>query len=96
MTTDEAGPWLTVPVKKSIDFGFDDHPADDEEKPRVAWAVAARDDCDGCDDLRVEVTIEDEGANGTGVIAHLTPATARRVRAALAVALREIGENPGT
>ena len=83
-------------MKKSIDFAFDDHPDGDEEKARVAWAVAAVDDCDGCADLRVEVTLEDEGANGTGVTAHLAPDTARRVRAALAAALREIGEDPGT
>jgi hypothetical protein len=82
-------------MKKSVDFAFDDHPADDEEKPRVAWAVAAVDDCDGCDDLRVEVTFEDEGANGTGVTAHLAPATARRLRAAVAAALREVGEDAG-
>ncbi len=81
-------------MKRSIDFAFDDHPADDDEKPRVAWAVAAVDDCDGCDDLRVEVTFEDEGASGTGVTAHLSVATARRVRAALAAALREVGEDP--
>jgi hypothetical protein len=87
--------WLTGPVKKSIDFGFDDHP-DDDERPRAAWAVAVVDDCEGCDDLRVEVTVEDEGANGTGVTAHLSPTTARRVRAALAAALREVGEDPGT
>jgi hypothetical protein len=79
-------------VKRSIDFGFDDHPADDEDKPRVAWSVAARDDCDGCGDLRIEVVFEDEGANGAGVMAHLAPATTRRVRAALAAALREVGE----
>ena len=78
-------------MKKSIDFAFDDHPDDDE----VAWAVAAVDDCDGCADLRIEVTLEDEGANGTGVTAHLAPDTARRVRAAIAAALREIGEDPG-
>ena len=82
-------------MKRSIDFHFDDHPADDEEKARVAWAVAAVDDCDGCADLRVEVTLEEEGANGTGVTAHLAPDTARRLRAALAAALREVGEQPG-
>ena len=82
-------------MKRSIDFAFDDHP-DDDEKPREAWAVAAVDDCDSCDDLRVEMTFEDEGANGTGVTAHLAPATARRVRAALAAALREVGEDPGS
>jgi hypothetical protein len=82
-------------VKRSIDFGFDDHPARDEEKARVAWAVAAVDDCDGCADLRVELMVEDEGANGGGVTAHLAPGTARRLRAALATALREIGHDPG-
>ena len=81
-------------MKKSIDFGFDDHPDDDDERPRAAWAVAIVDDCEGCDDLRVEVIVEDEGANGTGVTAHLSPTTARRVRAALAAALREVGEDP--
>ena len=83
-------------MKRSIDFGFDDHPDDDEDKARVAWAVAAVDDCDGCADLRVEVMFEDAGANGTGVTAHLAPETARRIRAALATALREVGEDTGT
>lgn len=82
-------------MKRSIDFAFDDHPDDDEDKAPVAWAVAAVDDCDGCADLRVEVTLEDAGPSGTGVTAHLSPETARRVRAALATALREVGEDPG-
>ena len=81
-------------MRKSIDFAFDDHPTD-EEKVRVAWAVAVVDDCDGCDDVRLELTLEDEGANGTGVTAHLSPATVRRLRAALVAALREVGEDPG-
>jgi hypothetical protein len=85
---------LTAGVKKSIDFSFDDHPADDE-KSRVAWAVAVVDDCDGCADLRVEVTLEDEGGNGTGVTGHLAADTARRLRRALAAALQEVGEDPG-
>ena len=82
-------------MKRSIDFAFDDHPAGDEEKARVAWSVAVVDDCEGCDDLRVELTVEDEGASGTGVTGHLAPATARRLRAALGTALREVGEDPG-
>lgn len=82
-------------MKRSIDFSFDDHPADDEDKARVAWAVAVIDDCDGCGDIRVELTVEDEGANGMGLVGHLSPATARRLRAGLAVALREVGEDPG-
>jgi hypothetical protein len=80
-------------VKKSIDFAFDDHPDDDDEKARVAWAVAAVDDCEACNDLRVELTLEDAGASGTGVTAHLAPRTGRRLRAALGAALREIGED---
>ena len=79
-------------MKKSIDFSFDDHPEDDDEKAPVAWAVAAVDDCDGCDDLRVELTLEHAGASGTGITAHLAPSTARRLRAALEAALREVGE----
>jgi len=82
-------------MKKSIDFGFDDHPDDDEERPRVAWAVAIVDDCEECTDLRVELTVEDEGRSGTGLVAHLAPATARRLRAALASALKDVGEETG-
>ncbi len=69
-------------VKKSIDFGHDDHPPDDEERAVVAWAVAVTDDCEGCDDLRVELTLEELGRPGTGLTGHLSPVTARRLRAA--------------
>lgn len=82
-------------MKKSIDFSLDDHPTGDDERPRTAWAVALFDDCDGCDDLRVEVTLEEEGRPGAGVNAHLAAASARRLRAAIAAALREVGEDPG-
>jgi len=79
-------------VKKLADYGLDDHPADDDERSRVAWAVAAMDDCDECGDLRVEMTVEEEGRPGAGLVGHLSPATARRLRAALATALKDIGE----
>ena len=78
-------------MKKSVDFAFDDHP-EDGERPRVSWAVAITDDCEDCEDLRVEVTVEEDGRRGTGLVAHLTPATARRLQAALGRALRELGE----
>ena len=81
-------------MKKSIDFALDDHPGDDEERTVTAWAVAAVDDCDGCADLRIELTLEEKGRAGTGVAAHLAPSSARRLRAALAAALGEIGEDP--
>jgi hypothetical protein len=86
---------LTAGVKKLSDYGVDDHPADDPERSQVAWAVAAFDDCDECNDLRVELTIEEVGRPGTGLVSHLSPATARRLRLALATALRDIGEDPG-
>ena len=80
--------------EKLADHSFDDHPADDPERARLAWAVAALDDCEGCDDLRVELTVEEVGRPGTGLVGHLAPASARRLRAALATALRELGEAP--
>jgi len=53
------------------------------------------DDCEGCGDLRVVLTLEEVGRPGQGVVAHLSPATARRLRAALAAALAELGEDWG-
>ena len=75
------------------DHGRDDHPDDDPEKSRLAWAVAIMDDCEGCDDLRVELTLEEMGKPGYGQVAHLSPATARQLRAALTTALKELGED---
>jgi hypothetical protein len=79
-------------MKKLADYGLDDHPADDPERAQVAWAVAALDDCDECGDLRVELTVEEAGKPGAGLVGHLSPDTARRLRAALATALKEMGE----
>lgn len=81
-------------MKKLADYGLDDHPADDVERAQLAWAVALLDDCDECEGLRVELTLEEAGRAGTGLVAHLAPCTARRLRAALATALREMGEAP--
>ncbi len=84
-------------MRRSIDDALDDHPPGDDERPPVSWAVALSDDCDACGDgeLRVVVTMEEAGRKGTGLVAHLAPETARRLRAALAAALREIGEDAG-
>ena len=79
-------------MKKLADYGTDDHPPDDPERAQAAWSVVLLDDCEGCEDLRVELTLEESGRPGRGVVAHLTPATARRLRAALATALGEMGE----
>ncbi len=85
-------------MRRSIDDAVDDHPADDEERPPVSWAVALSDDCDGCGmgELRVVLTMEEVGRAGYGLVAHLAPDTARRMRRALADALKELGEEPGS
>jgi hypothetical protein len=82
-------------MKKQADYGTDDHPAGDPERAQMAWAVAAMDDCDECGDLRIELTVEEVGNPGAGLVGHLSPDTARRLRAALARALTEIGEPAG-
>ena len=50
------------------------------EKAQLAWSVVALDDCDECGDLRVELTLEEAGRPGAGLVAHLSPSTARRLR----------------
>ena len=85
-------------MKKSVDFALDDHPDSDEDdgdQQPAAWSVAILDDCDACGDVRVEFLLEEQGRAGAGVVAHLAPATARRLRGALAAALRDLGEEPG-
>ena len=79
-------------MKKLADYGRDDHPEDDDERAQLAWAVAVMDDCDECGDIRVELTLEEAGHPGTGLVAHLASASARQLRAAIATALREVGE----
>jgi hypothetical protein len=82
-------------MKRSVDYSLDDHPAEDDERPPSSWTVAVADDCDACGDVRVELTLEEAGAAGAGVIAHLSPDTARRLRAAIADALAVVGEDAG-
>ena len=80
-------------MKKSIDFALDDHPDHpSDDRTTTAWAVSIADDCEACDDLRVEVTLEATGTPGTGVTAHLSTASARRLHGALAAALKDLGE----
>jgi len=59
---------------------------------KITWIVAVLDDCEECGDPRIELTVEEAGSPGTGLVGHLSPASTRRLRAALATALREIGE----
>lgn len=82
---------------------IDDHPFDPTEDPVVAedpdvqsvsWAVAVADDYDD-GEPRVVLTVEEVGRPGTGLVAHLSPALARRLRVALRDALKEVGTDPG-
>ncbi|MCU1483955.1 MAG: hypothetical protein JWN67_701 [Actinomycetia bacterium] len=84
-------------MRRSIDDAADAHPAGDEDKPPASWMVQLLDDCEPCGDgeLRVALTVEDLGGAGLGVVAHLDPNGARRLRGAIADALREIGEDAG-
>ena len=80
-------------MRRSIDDAADDAP-DDDDRARVSWAVAISDDYD--DGVpRIVLTLEEVGAAGTGVVAHLGPAVARRLRGAIRDGLREIGAELG-
>lgn len=83
-------------MRRSIDDALDDHPVDDEFPP-VSWMIGLNDDPDVSTDgePRVSLTLEERGNAARGIVAYLAPATARRLRGAIAAALREIGESPG-
>ena len=86
-------------MRRSIDdhpFAESDLPSDADELDlqRLSWAVAISDDYEDAQP-RVILTLEEVGGAGTGLIAHLSPAIARRLRLALRDALREIGEPDG-
>jgi hypothetical protein len=87
----------TAPMRRSIDdypLTAADLPPGDDDITAVSWAVAISDDYDDAEP-RVVLTVEEVGAPGTGLAAHLTPEHARRLRRALHDALREIGADPG-
>lgn len=84
-------------MRRSIDdhpFSLDDLPPGEDDLQRTSWAVAISDDYDDAEP-RVVLTVEEVGRPGAGLITHLSPALARRLRVALRDALREIGEDPG-
>lgn len=66
---------------------------EDDEAP-VNWAVGIVDDYDDAEP-RVHLVVEEVGGAGLGFAVHLDPDRARRLRLALASALKELGEEPG-
>lgn len=86
-------------MRRSIDdYPFDpaDYPPEyeDADLTAISWAVAIADDYDDAEP-RVVLTVEEVGRPGEGLVAHLSPTIARRLRAALRDGLREIGEDEG-
>ena len=85
-------------MRRSIDdHPFDPSelpPGDDDDHARLSWAVAIADDYEDAEP-RVVLTVEEVGRAGEGLVAHLAPDHARRLRTALHDALKELGEAPG-
>jgi len=84
-------------MRRSIDdqpLTADDLPPGADDAMAISWAVAISDDYDDTEP-RVVLTVEEVGHAGEGLVAHLGPDHARRLRVALRDALREIGEDPG-
>ncbi len=86
-------------MRRSIDdYPFDpaDYPPhyEDDDLTAISWGVAVADDYDDAEP-RVVLTMEEVGRAGAGLVAHLHPTIARRLRVALRDALREIGEDDG-
>jgi len=85
-------------MRRSIDdqpIGADELPPGAEDATALSWSVAICDDYDDAEP-RVVLTVEELGHAGTGLVAHLSPDHARRLRTALHDALREIGQPTGT
>lgn len=83
-------------MRRSIDdqpFRPDDLPPDDDVQ-RLSWAVAISDDYEDTEP-RVVLTLEEVGRPGAGLILHMLPEHARRLRVALRDGLSEIGADPG-
>lgn len=83
-------------MRRSIDvvqLDLNDLPDGLDDPTPVAWTISVSDDYDDAEP-RVQMTVERVGDAGNGLVAHLSPTNARRLRTALADALKEIGEQP--
>ena len=86
-------------MRRSIDdYPFDpaDYPPryEEDDLTPISWGVAISDDYDDSEP-RVVITVEEVGRAGAGLVGHLNPTVARRLRAAIRDALVEVGEAPG-
>jgi len=90
---------LNGAMRRSIDdypFQASDYPDqyEEDELTPISWGIAISDDYDDAEP-RVVLTVEEVGRPGAGLVAHLSGTQVRRLRAALADALREVGEDIG-
>ena len=88
--------WSDGAVRRSIDdhpFRLDELPPGEEDIQHLSWAVAISDDYDDAEP-RVVLTVEEVGNPGAGLIAHLSPDIARRLRVALRDALERSAKTP--
>jgi hypothetical protein len=86
-------------MRRSIDdYPFDpaDYPDqyEDDELTPISWGIAISDDYDDAEP-RIVLTVEEVGRAGYGLVGHLNPVVARRLRAAIRDALVEVGQDPG-
>ena len=82
-------------MRRSIDvvqIELGDMPEGLDDVTPLSWTVAVGEDYDDAEP-RVQLTVERLGEGGEGLVAHLSPTNARRLRQALADALREVGES---
>lgn len=81
-------------MRKSIDFRLVEvPPGDDDDLVPMSWIVGVADTFDDAEP-RVFVVAEEQGQSNTRQTLYLTAEQTRTLRAALASALREIGEPP--
>ena len=69
-------------------------PGREDDLTPVSWAIQISDDYDDAEP-RVVLTVEEVGRPGEGLVTHLSPEVARRLRVAIRDALQEIGQDPG-
>jgi hypothetical protein len=85
-------------MRRTIDYLAPDEPplvdTEGDALGQMSWVVAVSDDYED-EAVRVVLTVEELGRAGYGLSAHLDPDSARRLRTALRLALREVGEAPG-
>ena len=97
------GQWPTTGQTSRMRRSIDDYPFDasnyppdyeEDELTPISWAVGISDDYADAQS-RVLLTVEEVGRAGQGLVGHLSPDIARRLRGALRDALAEMGEDTG-